>query len=184
MPLECCPPKGQRPCPNGVSMWGSARTRSEQSPVLSVLADRHIPRPFVEACRRTVASCLLLTCGLAVLRTVYPDGLISPGSHNKGVTSCRRCYCEPGKTLASFDPRLQQRTPYHPHSLLAAHPHRLLQAGCFYNKPNLSDKAALMRKGGRLLLARPAGVLYTVSSCTTTRSFGWVLDPKRRCGAV
>lgn len=44
---------------------------SEQSPVLSVLADRHITSPFFEACRRTVAPCLLLTCGLAVLRTVY-----------------------------------------------------------------------------------------------------------------
>lgn len=92
-----------------------------------------------------------------------------------------------GKTLASFDPRLQQSTPYHPHSLLAAHPHRLLLAGCFYNKPNLSDKAALMRKEGRLLLARPAGVLYTVSSCATLDPLGGFWTPKggaMRCNAV
>lgn len=90
------------------------------------------------------------------------------------------------KTLASFDP-VFSTAPYHPHSLLAAHRHRLLLAGCFYNKLNLSDKAALMMKEGRLLLARPAGLLYTVQ--VRYHSILWVgFGPQKggamRCNAV
>lgn len=99
-----------RSCPNGVSMWGSARTRSEQ--VLTVLADRHMRfRPGLPSHRR-----VLLASDMRAWCIIQHD--ISQQSNKGAASSPSLLWAD--KTLASFVPRHQHSTI--PPALVASGP--------------------------------------------------------------